>query len=121
LCGCFILQEELQDLGKSKGKKKRLWVRDWIAMRDSLSAPAILLTELASEDRQAFRNHLRVTAEKFEELLGMVEPLIRKKATKIRASIPSKTKLKVTLLFLAIGDSFKTLEYLLSGSRMQHF
>jgi len=42
----------------------------------------------------------------------MVYELIKKEDTQMRMAIPPKTKLEVTLRYLATGDSFKSLEYL---------
>lgn len=48
----------------------------------------------------------------FDNLLQMVYELIKKEDTQMRMAIPPKTKLEVTLRYLATGDSFKSLEYL---------
>ena len=46
----------------------------------------------------------RMDLPKFEELLSMVGPLIRKEDTLMRASICARDKLLVTLRFLATGN-----------------
>ena len=53
-----------------------------------------------------------MTSENFDTLLEMVEDKIRKQNTVMRMAILPRTKLEVTLRYLATGDSFKTLEYL---------
>lgn len=51
----------------SKHKRKRsIWVRKWIDRRNQLGASATLLKELASEDRGAYKNIIRMSAENFE-------------------------------------------------------
>lgn len=47
----------------------------------------------------------------FQELLNKVSPLIRKKDTWMRCSIPPKICLSVTLRFLATGESYASLEF----------
>jgi hypothetical protein len=70
------------------------------------------LKELAEEDPSEYRRHLRMSPEKFDELLAMIEPSIRKKDTAMRMAIPTRSKLEITLRYLASGDSFRTLHHL---------
>lgn len=64
------------------------------------------------EDPIAYRKILRLLCEKFEELLEKIHPLIQKKDTLMRLAIPSRTKLEITLRYLATGDSYQFLELL---------
>lgn len=95
-----------------KRKKRRWWVRSWILRRNDLGASARLFKELELEDPSSYANILRMSVPKFKELLELVTPLIQKKDTKFRQAIPSKTKLEITLRYLATGDSYKSLAYL---------
>jgi hypothetical protein len=52
------------------------------------------LKELAEEDPSEYRRHLRMSPEKFDEHLAMLEPSIRKKDTAMRMAIPTSTKLE---------------------------
>lgn len=90
-------------------KKRRFWVRQWILRRNRLGASETLLKELALEDKEGYRNHLRMSEEKFDELLLKVQDRIKKQHTVMRQAISPKLKLKVTLIYLAAGDSFSTL------------
>lgn len=45
----------------------------------------------------------------YDELLGMVKPLIQKHDTNMRLSISASTRLAVTLRFFATGDSYQSL------------
>lgn len=102
-----------QELEKKKTKKKnRIWIRDWIARRDKYGASCTLINELKNEDPASYRNLLRIDVIQFDNLLQMVYSLIKKKDTQMRMAIPPRTKLEVTLRYLATGDSFKSLEYL---------
>ncbi|KAG5888011.1 hypothetical protein JTB14_007130 [Gonioctena quinquepunctata] len=95
-----------------KRKRRRWWVRSWILGRNDLGALARLFKELELEDPSSYANILRMSVLKFKELLELVTLLIQKKDTKFREAIPSKTKLEITLRYLATGDSFKSLAYL---------
>jgi len=57
-------------------KRKRKWVREWIARREKLGASTNLLRELAAEDPTGYMNVLRINSVKFEELLDMITPEI---------------------------------------------
>ncbi|EFN86714.1 hypothetical protein EAI_12270, partial [Harpegnathos saltator] len=63
----------------SKKKKKRMWIRKWIGERLTHGVSNNLFKELALEDPTAYRKVLRLTCEKFEELLKKVHRLIQKK------------------------------------------
>ena len=91
-------------------RKKRLWVRKWISRRNEFGASATLLKELALESKEEYLNHLRMTEEKFNELLGKVQDSIRKCDTVMRKSIPPTVKLHVTLRYLATRDSLASLQ-----------
>lgn len=109
-----IQLDEITDnlLVLTSNKKKRKWVRSWIERRNQLGASSKLIKELNAEDPCSFFNILRMDSQKFEQLLELVSPLIRTNDTKMREAIPCKTKLEITLRYLATGDSFKSLMYL---------
>ena len=54
-------------------------------------------------------NVLRMDEVKFEELVALILPAIKKRDTIMRSSISCKTKLETTLSLLASGDSFHSL------------
>lgn len=114
-----ILVDELLDITqdilskeKPNGRKKRVWVRNWIARRSSLGASSTLLHELRAEDIFAYRNHLRMGSDQFDELLLKVTNYIQRQDTHMRNAISARTKLEITLRFLATGDSYGSLEFL---------
>ncbi|KAI4455642.1 hypothetical protein MML48_9g00001197 [Holotrichia oblita] len=102
------LREMLCDMNKSR-KKRRFWMKQWILRRNRLRASETLVKELALEDKEGYRNHLRMFEERFDELLSKVQNCIKKQDTVMRKAIPPKFKLQVTLRYLATGDSFSTL------------
>lgn len=68
--------------------------------------------EMLAEPSNEFHNFCRMSYTDFELLLQKVGPIISKKDTKWRDSIPAKVRLAVTLRFLASGDSYRSLHYL---------
>lgn len=107
-----VIKKDLQRKQKKNLKQKRKWIRSWIEKRDKYGASSRLLRELKDEDPLAYRNMLRLNSSKFDELLQMVNGMLKKKDTKMRPAIPVTTKLEITLRYLATGDSLKSLEYL---------
>lgn len=86
-----------------------VWVRDWIARGDEYGTSQSVICVIAVEDPSVFKNNLWMTVETFEELLQLCLPLISKRNTTMWNCIPGKTKLKVTLLYLATGVNFLSL------------
>jgi hypothetical protein len=80
--------------------------------RNTLGASNTLLVEWTSEDRDMYKNHLRMSQEQFFELLSKVKLYIEKQDTNMRECIPAHVKLQITLRYLAAGDSFGSLEAL---------
>jgi hypothetical protein len=58
--------------GKKIKEKRRLWVKLWILRCNILGASGTLLIDWASEDRDKYKNHLRMSREQFVELLSIV-------------------------------------------------
>lgn len=112
---CAQLAEQMLNDIKNRSRpirKKRKWVREWIGRREKLGASTTLLRELVAEDPNAYRNILRLTQVKFDELLEMITPEIRKQDTVMRSAIPCRTKLEIALRYMGSGDSLMSLEYL---------
>ena len=49
-----------------KRRNRKVWVRKWIAQRDSMGAYGALLQELRLEDAEGYRKYLRMNTECFE-------------------------------------------------------
>ena len=58
-----------------------------------------------------YTRYLRMSPERFDCLLELVTPIIRKKDTKFRKSIPPCERLALTLRFLATGESQISLSF----------
>jgi hypothetical protein len=113
LIGALLLHE-LQNGLEKKEKRKRTWVEKWIHRRNLYGASNTLLKELVEENPSEYVRHLRMSPEKCDELLVTIEPSVLKKDTAMRMAIPSRTNMEITLLYLASGDSFRTLHHLYS-------
>jgi hypothetical protein len=109
----LVLSEELREIVRGKRRKRGRKCRNWIARRESLGASNYLFCELSKEGPQEYRKHTRISVEKFDELLRLVESYISKTDTAMKAAIPARLKLEVTLLFLASGVPFHHLPYYL--------
>lgn len=108
-----VATECVAQLIREKKKRRRpIWVKNWITRRENFGASTCLLKEMRQEDIDGYRNHLRMLPEKFDELLAKVAGNIKKNDTHMRNAIPARTKLEITLRFLATGDSFASLEAL---------
>lgn len=107
-----LLEEARDIVRRIKPRKPRsCWERKWISRRIHFGASK-LLEELATEDNESFKNHLRMSEEKFEELLRHISPAIQKSNTKMRSALPARLKLQIALRYLATGDSFASLQYM---------
>ncbi|VVC38715.1 Harbinger transposase-derived nuclease domain,Endonuclease/exonuclease/phosphatase [Cinara cedri] len=113
--GVIIVAHAIKKELKKKEKPKRqrnIWVKQWMGRREMYGASSSLLKELKDEDALAYRNILRLDCTHFEDLLKMVNGILKKEDTVTRMAIPVISKLEVTLRYLATGDSFKSLQYL---------
>jgi len=108
----LVLSEELREIVREKRRKRGHKCRNWIARRESLGASNCLFCELSSEDPQEYRKHIGMSVEKFDELLWLVKSCISKTDAVMKAAVPARLKLEVTLQFLASGDSFSSLALL---------
>ena len=72
------------------------------------------MAELLTEPSGEFDNFVCMSLGDFEHLIQkIISPLVAKQNTYWRDSIPVKIRLAVALRFLATGDSYRSLHYLL--------
>ncbi|CAF4940486.1 unnamed protein product [Pieris macdunnoughi] len=90
-----------------KQRKKRIWMKQWLKERLTLSHMN-LINLLDFDD---VRNFLRMDKETFYELLSKVRPFITKKDTNMRPAVSVEERLIATLRFLATGRDYKDLRY----------
>ncbi|XP_024877298.1 uncharacterized protein LOC112458093 [Temnothorax curvispinosus] len=93
-------------------KKRKFWVRPMFTheMRHLQGASDNLVVEMQITDREKFFNYFRMTPEVFEELLTLVGPRIQKEEV-CRIPISARTRLQLTLRWLASGDSLASHSY----------
>lgn len=113
----IIISCLIEDLEEELKKQKRIWTRPWLLRRDTHGASVGLLTELAIEDHQEYRQCLRMNPIQFESLLTKLSPRIQRKDTHLRPAIPAKIKLEVTLSYLATGNSYLSLSHFFRVSK----
>lgn len=58
-----------------------------------------------------FKNFLRMDIDSFEEILGMVTPLIEKQDSLMRKAISARERLTATLRFLVSGQTYEDLKF----------
>ncbi|CAG5037869.1 unnamed protein product [Parnassius apollo] len=95
-------------------RKKRCWIKKWIARRGVLGASNNLCVELQIENEDDFKNMFRVNRTQVNYLLDKIGSSIQRLLpfTTMRNAIPARTKLEIALKYLATGDSFGTLSQL---------
>lgn len=94
-----------------KRKPRKYWMKTWLKKRNEYSHMNLLL-ELKENNPYDFKNYLRMTENEYKYLLDLVTPLIERKDTVLRESIPVDDRLAVTLRFiLATGRSFEDLKF----------
>lgn len=87
---------------KCSKKKKRIWVRTCILGREIRSEASSLVQEIRLHDLDWYYNYTRMTPECFDELLILIEPIIRKQETNFRKPIPPAIRLLITLRYIDI-------------------
>ncbi|KMQ85193.1 nuclease harbi1-like protein, partial [Lasius niger] len=107
----YILYLRYKKLQEGK-KKRKMWVRPIFTERRRLlqGASDNLLVEMRLGDAEKYFNYLRMSPIIFTELLNIVGPLIEKQHV-VRQPIPARTRLEVTVRWLASGDSMTSLSY----------
>ena len=95
---------------RKKRRKRNVWIKPWIASRESDGAFHKLMKDLEN-DVDSLNNYLRMDLPAFEELLGTTGKHLQKKDTVFRNSISPAEQLAVTLRFLATGKSYTSLQY----------
>lgn len=69
------------------------------------------LHELVAEPSKKFKKFTRMSSVDFEYLLNKVSTQISKQNTQLRETIQARTRLAVTLRFLATGDDYQSLHF----------
>ena len=92
-------------------KKRSKWSKKWFLQRPKFGHTK-LLRELRHNEPQDFQNFLRMDVGSYNELLQMVDPLIRKETTNMREPISPTERLSLTLRYLATGNTFEDMKFI---------
>ncbi|XP_067123185.1 uncharacterized protein [Centruroides vittatus] len=109
----FVLYTSLYVSRRRRQRRfdRRFWIRDIFLDRERTGVQNTLIPRLRSLDREYYFDFLRMSPEKFDELLNKLGPKISKQNTRWRDSIPASDRLAVTLRYLASGETFRSLSY----------
>ncbi|XP_067216735.1 uncharacterized protein [Linepithema humile] len=108
----FTIYLKLKRLESAKKQKRKCWVRPIFQLerRRLQGASDNLVLEMQLNDSDKYFNYFRMSPETFQRLLVLVGPGITKQEC-IREPIPPRTRLEVTLRYLASGDSMTSISY----------
>ncbi|XP_050312156.1 uncharacterized protein LOC126749645 [Anthonomus grandis grandis] len=97
-------------LFENEKQKKRIWVKKWLQKREHFTHLRLLKCIQSSEPLDVI-NYLRMDYNTFQELLMLIEPLIKRENTVFRESVTAEARLVATLRFLATGRSYEDLKF----------
>jgi len=108
----FTIYLKLKRLESAKKQKRKCWVRPIFRLerRRLQGASNNLVLEMQLNDPDKYFNYFRMSPETFQRLLALVGPCITKQEC-IREPISPRTRLEVTLRYLASGDSMTSISY----------
>ena len=87
-------------------------IMPWLQKRPNFGAYPTLMQEFKLDDHNEYEQFLRLSPQLFEELLEMLNPLLKKEDTEMRESLCPKLKLAATLRFLATRACYLDLQHL---------
>ena len=103
LCALALLV--MFDKVENEGTGRIFWVRKIFQDRKKYGLYHILTDELRLFDKEYFFRSVRMTPQRFKDLLSLVGPYLQRTTTKMREPISPAQRLVLTLRFLASGDS----------------
>jgi len=100
----LLAGETTQEREEGKPKRRRRhWVRPHILAHDYHGAHAHLMPVLREQERDVYRNFVRLSPALFDRILARISPKIAKEETRFRPSITPSERLAITLRILATG------------------
>ncbi|KAK8759276.1 hypothetical protein V5799_020389 [Amblyomma americanum] len=98
--------EDNEETGWIANSKRSCWVKPWLTKK-TLGVQNQLYEELLATDPEEYKRLLRLSSDQFYQLLARVQPRIERQDTVMRGAVPAKTRLQVTLRFLASGERYR--------------
>ncbi|XP_043478349.1 putative nuclease HARBI1 [Leptopilina heterotoma] len=108
----YLIRKQIVRREEQVSVQRRFWVRPIFTVdkRIEQGFSNNLIKEMLSNDHEKYFTFFRVVPAVFDQLYERIGPLIEK-ATVFREPISAKTRLEITLRFLASGDSMVSLSY----------
>ena len=100
-------EEETED----NVRQRTVWVRPWMARRETDGAFYTIFRELKEEDAEGFRGYVRLDTNSFDKLVNLLTPTLLKNDTVMRKCIKPEEMCCVALRYFASGESFRSMEY----------
>lgn len=83
-------------LGEKGRKRRKMWMHKMCLSRPLEGEFATLFAHLEN-DQEKFHRYFRMSAEKFEELLSIITPVIQRQNSTFRLAVSPKERLAVCL------------------------
>jgi hypothetical protein len=112
LLNLLLLLLNLRKLLLKKRSTRRFWSRKWLERRYfGRGLSSLVFEKLAVKDKESFKNFTRISTRTFDDLLAKVGPKICRQNTTFKEYISPRTRLLLTLRYLATGGTFQCLYY----------
>ncbi len=108
-----IVQHQHQQVIRPRKQRRhrRWWCKPWLLRRPALGQFEHLMVELVVEDPAGFQNFVRCEPAMFQEMVERLTPIINKQDTNYCKALDPEFKVTMTLRYIAIGDTSKSLQY----------
>lgn len=88
---------------------RKWWVNPINLLKKQQGHHQNLIREMALQDREQYRNFLRLHTDDFYHIAEKVRPYIQRMDTQFREAISVEERVEITLRYLATGNCYKTL------------
>jgi hypothetical protein len=112
----FVFVNHILSRRRKRGERC-WWQMELYRKRSVYSGPSLLADLKFQAVSGQYTNFTRIAPGDFELVINFIGPKIVKRDTRFRVLIPAQNRLGVTLWFLATGDLYTSLQYLLQISK----
>ncbi|XP_077519870.1 uncharacterized protein LOC144129624 [Amblyomma americanum] len=106
----YLLRKRRQQNARRTRRSRSVWMRSMCRHRN-FGHSGLLIPLLRQSDLPYFLYYIRMLPGTFEKILALVGLLIERQDTSWRQEISARTRLEITLRFLASGDSQRSLSF----------